>query len=104
MIELVMGLTRNEKSIIRSAVGIEPRRRTDARICERCNSVVNGREWVHHCGQRTIEFRSKYLKRFCREAPQNVRAIPEQVVNRDYRNPFATFLSGGLPESNRRRH
>ena len=108
-----MALTKNEKSIVQFALGREPRVRADARICEAveitpgqwvgCGHIVEGCEW-EHCGKRTVEFRSKYLRRFPREAPKENLPIPEHVVNRQYPYSHASFVDGGQCESNRRRH
>lgn len=103
-------LTDLEKSFARRALGGRPRRWEDVRICEArlvglrrwvgCNRIVIGHE-CDKCGRRTCEFRLKYLLRFPRKQPAPP-AIPENVVNREYKYPTAFFVQGGLPDTNRR--
>jgi hypothetical protein len=97
-------MTKSERAILRLALGREARLRSDARICVRCNRVVEGQD-LQHCGEWTREFRSKYLRRFPRERPKTAPPIPESVVNREYRvGGYVRFVSGGQFESDRRRH
>jgi hypothetical protein len=99
-------MTESEKLIMRLALGSKARSRRDARICRKCNRVLEGDEW-QHCGEPTWEFESKNLHRFER-GPGILQAkpsIPAHVINREYpSDPHARFFSGGQCESNRRRH
>ena len=100
--DIFIGLmTKTERSILRVALGREPRGRRDGRICRVCNRVVPGDE-IEHCEERTWEFRSPYLRRFPR-LPKNT-VPPPHVVNCEYPSPHAHFVQGGRPDSNRRRH
>ena len=98
-------MTKNEKLIALVALGRKLRNPKDARICRKCNRVVDA-EKREHCEELTWEFRSKTLHRvpFPRNAPPIKASIPAHVINREYPYQPARFLSGGQSESNRRRH
>jgi hypothetical protein len=96
-------MTKHEKLIMQLAIGQRARHRSDARICRECNRVVDGQE-RQHCGKLTWEFRSKYLRRFPRLAPQTKPDIPEHIINREYPYHPRVVLFSGQFESARRRH
>ncbi|SRR6266481_2891493 len=100
-------MTESEKLIMRLALGSKARSRRDARICKKCNRVLD-RDERAHCGEPTWEFESNNLQRFERGGGLQAKpksSIPAHVINREYPpDPPARFFSGGQCESNRRRH
>ena len=97
-------LTRSEKLILEARFGRKVRSRSVGRICQECNAIVDGGE-LFHCDdfKRTVEFRSRYLRRFPRERAPVVRVIPKHVVDREYSAPHAQIIFTGRTESNRTR-
>ena len=99
-------MTESEKLIMRLALGSKARSRRDARICKKCNRVLD-RDERAHCGEPTWEFESNNLQRFERGSGFQAKppSVPAHVINREYpSDPPARFISGGQCESNRRRH